>query len=235
MTAAFGATRGTDKRFTDALSGSDGTADPSVTMPVLDVYPDALSAPMPNDLVPVVIPLAAPPAAGVRTVPPEVRAEPVTGRPAPGQRGRAVVPRAQGQQRGAQRSPAPRTATPARPIPPASAMPARSIPPRPPVQPYRPIGPVRPQSFQSTHAQAKGSAAPAAVAPAAPMASQYGGGRGQARSEARQQSQERRRTAVPSKRRSSSVGAVFVFIVVILFATGLGQKIIDLVTELLNR
>jgi hypothetical protein len=40
---------------------------------------------------------------------------------------------------------------------------------------------------------------------------------------------------VPSQRRSSSVWAVLVFMVVILFATGLGQKIIDLITELLNR
>ena len=66
------------------------------------------------------------------------------------------------------------------------------------------------------------------------MASQYSG-RGQARNDAREQSQERRRTAVPSQKRSSSIGAVIVFLVVILFATGLGQKIIDLITELLNR
>ena len=43
MTAAFdatgAATGGVDQRFTDALSGSDGTGDPSVLMPVLDVYP----------------------------------------------------------------------------------------------------------------------------------------------------------------------------------------------------
>ena len=56
MTAAFDATSGTDYRFTDALSGSDGTGDPSIMMPILDVYPDALSACMPNDLVPVIVP-----------------------------------------------------------------------------------------------------------------------------------------------------------------------------------
>ena len=39
----------------------------------------------------------------------------------------------------------------------------------------------------------------------------------------------------PAQKRSSSIGAVVVFLVVILFATGLGQKIIDLITELLNR
>ncbi len=48
MTAGFDAMRGTDQRFSDALSGADGTWDPAVLMPVLDVYPDALSAPMPS-------------------------------------------------------------------------------------------------------------------------------------------------------------------------------------------
>lgn len=89
------------------------------------------------------------------------------------------------------------------------------------------------QSFQATHPQSMGSSTPPAVAPAAPMASQYNG-RGQARNDARERSQERRRTAVPAQKRSSSVGAVLVFMVVILFATGLGQKIIEFVTELLN-
>src|SRR4051794_40536460 len=67
MTAAFDdATRGTDQRFTDALSGSDGTADPSILMPVLDVYPDALSAPMPVDLGPVIVPpTPLPPGVGI--------------------------------------------------------------------------------------------------------------------------------------------------------------------------
>ena len=88
--------------------------------------------------------------------------------------------------------------------------------------------------WSTTHPQSTGSGSPQAVAPAAPMASQYSG-RGQARNDAREQSQERRRTAVPSQKRSSSIGAVVVFLVVILFATGLGQKIIDLITELLNR
>lgn len=41
----------TDQLFTDALCGPDGTGDPSVLMPVLQAYPDALSAPMPDAMV----------------------------------------------------------------------------------------------------------------------------------------------------------------------------------------
>jgi hypothetical protein len=71
------------------------------------------------------------------------------------------------------------------------------------------------------------------------MASQYSG-HGQARNEARERSQERRRTApTPDRgansRRRSSVGAVLVFFFVIVFASGLGQKAIDLLSELFNR
>jgi hypothetical protein len=278
MTAAFDATSGTDHRFTDALSGSDGTGDPSIMMPVLDVYPDALSAPMPNDLIPVIVPpVLQPPQPGVR-------AEPVTGpanrsgnRPPPAQRGqtqRSQTQRGQTQrpaQQAAPRQPAAARQQPARP-----AAPVRPVPPRPAVQPYRPISqapPARPtgpsftwqgktmtaadlsamfrgsmpnqpaqvdrESFQATHPQSAGSGAPSAVAPAAPMASQYSG-HGQARNEARERSQERRRTApTPDRgansRRRSSVGAVLVFFFVILFASGLGQKAIDLLSELFNR
>ena len=271
MTAAFDATRGTDYRFTDALSGSDGTGDPSIMMPVLDVYPDALSAPMPNDLIPVIVPpVLQPPRPGVR-------AEPVTG-PAnqPGNR----PPTQRGQ---AQRGQTQRPAQQAVPRQPAAARqsarpaaPVRPVPPRPAVQQYRPISqapPARPtgpsftwqgktmtaadlsamfrgsmpnqpaqvdrESFQATHPQSAGSGAPSAVAPAAPMASQYSG-HGQARNEARERSQERRRTApTPDRgatsRRRSSVGAVLVFFFIILFASGLGEKAIDLFSELFNR
>ena len=95
------------------------------------------------------------------------------------------------------------------------------------------------ESFQATHPQSAGSGAPAAVAPAAPMASQYSG-HGQARNDARERSQERRRTTpTPDRgaasRRRSSAGAVLVFLLVILFASGLGQKAIELFSELFNR
>lgn len=219
MTAAFDGSRGTDQRFTDALSGSDGTSDPSVLMPVLDVYPDALSAAMPVDVIPVVA-LPTPPVAGVR-------ADPVVGpagRPPP-------RPRQGGQRQAQTRQPARQAAGP-----PAQ----RAVPARPQVQPARPTtaaagSSAGQRSFQSTHPQSSGSGALSAVAPVAPMASQYSG-RGQARNDARERSQERRRTAPPTgTKRSSSVGAVIVFLIVLLFATGWGQKVIDLITELLNR
>jgi hypothetical protein len=92
-------------------------------------------------------------------------------------------------------------------------------------------------SFQATHPQSQGSASPAAVAPAAPMASQYTQ-RGQVRNTARDQAQERRRSSSnPSavRKRASSTWAVIVLFVVIGFSTGLLQKIIDFVTELINQ
>lgn len=90
------------------------------------------------------------------------------------------------------------------------------------------------QSHQATHPQSTGSSAPMSVAPAAPMASQYSG-RGQSRNDARDRSQERRRRTNVTTRKSGSGWAVIVFMVVILFATGIGQRIIEAVTELLNR
>ena len=89
-------------------------------------------------------------------------------------------------------------------------------------------------SYQATHPQSMGSSAPSAVAPAAPMASQYSA-RGQVRNTARDQAQERRRISSAAPRKQSSVWAVLVFLVVIVFASGLGQKAIDLFNELFNR
>jgi hypothetical protein len=260
MTAGYDAMRGTDQRFTDALSGSDGTSDPSVLMPVLDVYPDALSAPMPVDLVPVLVPLPIPTVGQ-----PGVRAEPVLG-PA----GRATPGRTPPAQRGTQsrqpaqrqpvRQPTPTQAFAAGPLarrPAQSRQPPPASAPRyvPPAQPTGPTfswqgrqvsagdvaamfrnslsqsGQVDRQSFQATHPQSHGSASPSAVAPAAPMASQYSPMR-----DARNAAQARRQFRPPtSSKRKSSSWAVIVFFFVILFATGIGQKIIDFITELLNR
>jgi hypothetical protein len=281
MTAAFDATRGTGQRFTDALSGSDGTADPFIMMPVLDVYPDALSAPMPVDLVPVV-PRVIPPSAAPSV---NVRADP--GRPAPSQRGatRQNPPRpGQTWQRPAGQPgqvsasrPATTAGRPAQPRPavPRASQPGpgqpRAIAPSAPTNARRATGqqPASPpgqrpftwqgmsvsatevaamfrssmpgqsaqvdrESFQATHPQSMGSAAPTAVAPAAPMASQYSG-RGAARNTARDQAQERRRVTNTVRRKGSSTWAVIVFLVVIAFATGIGQRIIDVITGLLNR
>ena len=63
------------------------------------------------------------------------------------------------------------------------------------------------------------------------MASQYSPMR-----DARNAAQARRQFRPPtSSKRKSSSWAVIVFFFVILFATGIGQKIIDFITELLNR
>jgi len=271
MTAGYDAMRGTEQRFTDALSGSDGTSDPSVLMPVLDVYPDALSAPMPDDLVPVVVPpLMLPGGQG------GVRAEPVLGPAArqaagrtPAQRGmqtRQPAVRQPTQRQPAQRQPArppvpnranqpgqPRAAAPPRQQAPRTPAQGRSAPPAPPTGPtfswqgrqvsagdvaamfrnsLNQSGQVDRQSFQATHPQSQGSASPTAVAPAAPMASQYS-----PMQDARNAAQARRqsRPATSTTKRKSSGWAVAVFFFVILFATGLGQRIIDFITELLNR
>jgi len=65
----------TDQGFADALCGPDGTGDPSVMMPVLQVYPDALSAPMPDAMVavPPVDPAAMLAAAGAAPTPAQAR------------------------------------------------------------------------------------------------------------------------------------------------------------------
>ncbi len=265
MTAAFDAERGTGT-FTDALSGSDGTGDPSVLMPVLDVYPDALSAPMPVDLVPVIVPPTPRP-----PEPAGVRASPVTG-PAAARRAPAAAVRAPAAARGQRPSrPAvpgavdqwgrPLGPGPARPVGPSSANPpARQAAARPPASPLTSRGRTMTAadlsamfrsmrsgqseqidriSFQATHPQSGGSGAPSAVAPAAPMASHYSQ-RGQTRSTARDQASERRRTnsmgpTSSRPRKGSSTWAVIVFLIVIAFSTGLGQRVIDAINELLNR
>ncbi len=278
MTAAFDAERGSGS-FTDALSGPDGTRDPSVLMPVLDVYPDALSAPMPVDVVPVIIPPTPQPPG-----PAGVRADPVLG-PAAGRTlaaaGRAATPARQGDGRSAQSrsgSGGPGQGRPGQPwavdqrgrplasgslrpvSPTGSAAPARQPASRPPAPP--PTGPGRTMtaadlsamfrtmrsgqtgqidrvSYQATNPQSRGSGAPSPTAPAAPMASQYSQ-RGQTRSTARDQAAERRRTSATApgsarSRRGSSTWAVIVFLIVIAFSTGLGQRAIDLFNELFNR
>jgi hypothetical protein len=272
MTAAFDAERGTGS-FTDALSGPDGTRDPSALMPVLDVYPDALSAPMPVDIVPVIIPPTPRP-----PEPAGVRAEPVLG-PASGRSvatgrapaaGRGQRDNRPAQTRSGQARPAPTGFSqgrpiqpgPARPVGPStSTAPARQAAARPPAPPmsgpgrstmtaadmsamFRTLrsgqtGQIDRVSYQATHPQSTASGAPSAVAPAAPMASHYSQ-RGQNRNTARDQAAERRRvsaTAPDSNRakRGSSTWAVIVFFIVIAFATGLGQRAIDLFNELFNR
>lgn len=94
-------------------------------------------------------------------------------------------------------------------------------------------------SFQATYPQSSGSGTPLATAPAAPMASQYSQ-RGQLRNTARNEASERRRSSSTrpggtGQQRTSSTWAVIVFLFVIAFATGIGQRVIEFVTELFNR
>ena len=87
-------------------------------MPVLDVYPDALSAPMPVDLVPVIVPPVPPVAPGAG-----VRAEPVSRRRPTGRRSRQRGPVRQPAARPGRGGSGPTTST-ARPPP---APPARAV------------------------------------------------------------------------------------------------------------
>lgn len=254
MTAAFDATRGTDQRFTDALSGSDGTADPSILMPVLDVYPDALSAPMPIDLIPVIVPpTPLPPASGVDPIF-RTPARPAQQHPRAAQRAtqrtgqakayvppnqRLIVPRTPGAAPG---RPAPIQPAPAPATGPTFNWQGRQMSASDVAAAFRSgfgqQGQVDRTSFQATHPQSMGSAAPAAVAPAAPMASQYSQ-RGQVRNTARDLAQERRRSSTSTssggRKRASSTWAVIVAFLVIGFSTGLLQKIIEFVTQALNK
>ena len=302
MTAGFDAMRGTDQRFSDALSGADGTGDPAVMMPVLDVYPDALSAPMPSleaGLIPIVTALSAPATLqGTATAAPAARPARSTqsggrvppaarGQATPGRAGRPTEPTRPAQLlRPAQPTwpvPQPRTAPAGSPqaIRPAAPSPAnassalrnlsdrigtwsyqskiaqsdaywnarqqvapqstRPAPPQRAVVPaQRPANSQRAAATQQyrpaqarTSAQSQASALPTEVAPAAPTVSQYGQMR-----EIRNQSQLRRAARSPRqarKARGQSVFSVLVLIVIVLFATGVGQRIIDAVTALIQR
>jgi len=302
MTAGFDAMRGTDQRFSDALSGADGTGDPAVMMPVLDVYPDALSAPMPSleaGSIPIVTalaaiqggpPPAAPPAAAPARpaqsggrVPPAVRGQAAGGRTVrPAEPTRPTQPlrpeqptRPVQQPRTATQAGSPQAIRPAAPSPanaqsalrnlsdrigtwsyqskvaqsdaywnarqqvaPQSTRPAATQRSAAPAQ--RPANSQRAVATQQyrpaptrTSAQSQASASPTEVAPAAPTVSQYGQMR-----EIRNQSQLRRATRTPRQARKSrgqSVLSVLVFIVIVLFATGVGQRIIDAVNSLIQR
>jgi len=298
MTAGFDAMRGTDQRFSDALSGADGTGDPAVMMPVLDVYPDALSAPMPSleaGSIPIVTalaaiqggpPPAAPPARPAQSggrVPPAVRGQAAGGRtvrPAeptrptqplrPVQRTRPVQQPPTATQAGSPQAIRPVAPSPAnaqsalrnlsdrigtwsyqskvaqsdaywnarQQVAPQSTRPAATQRSAAPAQ--RPANSQRAVATQQyrpaptrTSAQSQASASPTEVAPAAPTVSQYGQMR-----EIRNQSQLRRATRTPRqvrKSRGQSVLSVLVFIVIVLFATGVGQRIIDAVNSLIQR
>ncbi len=231
-----------DQRFADALSGTDGTGDPAVLMPVLDVYPDALSAPMPDAMV--AVPRIDLPAAlaaarlSAPVAPQQAQRQAFQQVPQPGRYGRSAggnVPRP---------PPAARPPVVAQPVAtqPVAAAPvvARYDQPRP-MSARLPsaveltdwarsgfTGPMPHGAFWDSSgardlvAAARRSAAgqrrPVAPAPPAP--------RGPARP-------TNRRTTRRNK--GSSIWAVLIFLVVIAFASGLGQQLLRAISELFNR
>jgi len=234
------ARRRPDQLFADALCGPDGTGDPAVLMPVPDVYPDALSAPMPDTRVPVVLPVdlaAVVPAAG-RVAPPVPQRV-----PQPGRYGRNP-PAARGRQ---QQQTAPiRRAAPAQP----AAVPTSPVPATAP----RPIGnqaaamisPARPWSPRSaTPTELAGWAkggfagpAPRGVSrdtPARPSVDARGRASARTPFQAPAPPTPRRNSSSTRRNRGSSIWAVLVFLVVIAFASGLAQQLIHAISELFNR
>lgn len=249
MTAGFDAPGRTDRGFADALSGPDGTGDPAVLMPVLSVYPDALSAPMPDAMValPPIDPAAltrAALAAGSIAAPagpvqPSRTARPPGQRAAgqPGRSGRTsttparapaawgpVDPRAAAPHLSAWQPPTPRPPSSASSGPPAgtasglsaavSSWAGRAMTPSEVAGFLRNSITGNPQ-IGSTSAMAANRHQPAAHAPTPPL--------------------PRRTPRTTRRNKGSGVWAVFIFLVVIAFASGLGQRIIQAITELLNR
>jgi hypothetical protein len=227
----------TDQRFADALSGPDGTGDPSVLMPVLQVYPDALSAPMPDAMVSLppldpaalaraslaarqAMPPPAQPAWPPRTGGPGVAqpgrygrspssARPVerTPRPAPAARG-SLEPRS---------AVAPRLPAPRQPGPPNAAAPAPAWTGRT-MSPSELTGLLRNTFTGNTRAGSAPAAhqlQPTAHVPTPPL--------------------PRRLPRTTPRNKGSGVWAVLVFLVVIAFASGLGQRIVQAISELFNR
>lgn len=244
------ASRGrTDQGFADALCGPDGTGDPSVMMPVLQVYPDALSAPMPDAMVavPPVDPAAMLAAAGAAPTPAQARVA-------------------------AQRMTADRVARPGR----YGGQPAQSATARPPQRRETPSawGSLEPHSAVAPHLQGPrqpgSSQQPTGSAPRSQgttalntglsgpslrtTLSELGGlarsgfpalrpGPGAAglrmsvpQAPAPHAPAPPLPRNLPRRRnKGSSIWAVLVFLVVIAFASGIAQQIISAISELFNR
>lgn len=230
-----------EQQFADALGGPDGTGDPSVLMPVLQVYPDALSAPMPDAMVPLppLDPAALAVAAGMPT-PPLTPAQARVAAQRAAERAAAARREAQpvrSQVPSAQRRPSPPTPRAAPSawgnLEPHSAVaphlqgprqPGTNQVPTPPassawtgrtMSPTEVAGFLRSTLSGITHGAnpAISQFQPAPHAPTPPLP----------------RSTQRRRN------KGSSVWAVLVFLVVVAFASGIAQQIISAVSELFNR
>lgn len=215
--------------FTDALGGPDGTADPAVLMPVLPVYSDALSAPMPDAMVavPPVDPNAILAAARWAAVPTPAQArmaaqQATDRRAVPGRAGRstsAPVPSTgpPATRRSSQPAVAPHLQAPRRPgtnqVPTASARSGSSAWTGRTASPAEVAGYLRAtiagitNSAKATTQQFQ----PAAHAPTPPL------------------------PRAPRRNKGSSVWAVLVFLIVIAFASGIAQQLLSAISELFNR
>ncbi len=227
MVAAEGAR--TDQRFADALCGPDGTSDPSVLMPVLQVYPDALAAPMPDVTVsvpPIDVGAAIAAAGRPATLSP-------TAVPQPGRYGRdaTAAPR--------QRQPQAETSRHQLPAGWGALEPHR-------VPPSRPQGPRQPAAAHVPSQPPSGVWSGRTVSPgevAGYLRTTFAGLTQGAGTVPRGQPPVHpptpplpRRTPRPTRRnKGSSVWAVFIFLVVVAFASGLAQQFIRMISELFNR
>lgn len=229
-----------EQRFPDALGGPDGTGDPTVQMPVLQVYPDALSAPMPDALVavPPVDPaalLAAARAQAATPLPTPVQ-ERLAAQRATAATGRVAQPgRRRGNETPARRvaatawtAPDPRSA-----VRPAGTGPA-STPPRPGTHGSLPSG-----------APAWAGRTPTAAELSGFLRTTFGGmtqGVNRNPSVAGQRHQPAAHAPTPPlprttqrRNRGSSIWAVLVFLVVIAFASGLAQQVLTAISGLFDR
>lgn len=227
MTAASDGGR-TDQRFADALCGPDGTSDPTVLMPVLQVHPDALSAPMPDAMVTAIpIDVAAALAAVRQATPPP--APPAR----PGSTGRIAQPGRSGRNQASTR-PADR---PSRPAPSArGTLESRSAA-APQLQWPRQADPRHSPTPTSTGAWSGRVLSPGEVAGF--LRNTFAGVARDTNPVPRQQPATHAPAPplprnAPRRNKGSGVWAVFVFLVVIAFASGLGQQIIRAISEMFN-
>lgn len=249
-----------EQRFTDALCGPDGTWDPAVLMPVLQVYPDALSAPMPDAMVagPAVDPadlLAAARARAAAELPTPVQAR-LAAQRAWADSERVAQPGRRGADPGPARRPAP--AAWSAPDPHRAASPTARPAARPGMQ--RPPGAApRPVPTASAPAGSGGRAGrPPTPAEVADLLRTTFGGMAQGMTQgitngltrgpnrnlaaAARQHQPAAHAPTPPlprttrrRNRGSSIWAVLVFLVVIAFASGLAQQILTAISGLFNR
>lgn len=240
-----------EQRFGDALGGPDGTGDPTVLMPVLPAYSDALSAPMPDAMVAVapvdpadLLAAARVQAAGHLPTPVQAR---LAAQQTWAETGRVAQPGRR-----------PRQTSTGRPAPAVRAVPGARSPAGPPAT--RPAGapphPAPPVGMPAGPAAWAGrTPSPAEVAgflrttfggmsQGMTQGMTHGMMRGTSRNltAAVQQHQPAAHAPTPPlprstqrRNRGSSIWAVLVFLVIIAFASGLAQQVLTAISGLFNR